>query len=266
MSETLKSIYDAFVASPLGFIVGVILTWPFAYWYARSRYQTKLDARESVIAAQKERIAVAENKIGGALGDMNVKLEALKRTNNLDQTKPDANESVIEVLKERIAVAESKIGGALGGMNVKLEALKALEALERTNNLTMGPPWRSLTPDERTRLETALQQITPKPRMQIMYANHLGAALAKEFGDVFVSAGWPLATPVGHGSGLGLGISTGRGPNALLVTNAIEAATDFAVFTLPRFAQWPSDIVTLSIGINANEDGTAPRDARRQTH
>lgn len=212
MSEALKSIYDAFVATPLGFIVGLILAWPFAFWYARRRHQTE----------------------------------------------PDANENVIEALKERIAGAESKIGGALGDMNVKLEAL------ERTNNLTMGPPWRSLTPDEKTRLESALQQISPKPRIQIMYANHLGAALAKELGDVFVSAGWPLATPIGHGSGLGLGIATGRGPNALLVTNAIESATDFAVFTLPRFAQWPSDIVTLSIGINANEDGTAPRTAREQ--
>ena len=212
MSETLKSIYDAFATNLLGFIVGVILTWPFVYWYARNRYQAKLDAKEGVIEVQKERIAVAENKIGGALDEVNVKLEAL----------------------------------------------------ERTNNLTMGPPWRSLTPDEKTRLESALQQISPKPRMQIMYANHLGAGLAKELGDVFVSAGWSLAIPVGLGSGLGLGISTGRGPTALLVTNAIESSTAFAVDTLPRIAQWPSDIVTLSIGINANEDGTAPRRAREQ--
>jgi hypothetical protein len=92
-----------------------------------------------------------------------------------------------------------------------------------------------------------------------MHANHLGAPLAGEFAEIFKDLGWTI-TSLGEGGGLGFGISTGRGSGAAIeLKTAIEASTDFLVSSFgPDEADTVVDIF-LAIGVNANEDGSAPR-------
>src|SRR5262249_9222185 len=92
-----------------------------------------------------------------------------------------------------------------------------------------------------------------------MYTNLRGRALANEFAEIFESLNWTLARAVSEGGGLGLGISTGRGKGlAATLKSAIEDSTDFLVSVHGADEEpWP-DLVFLAVGINANEDGSAP--------
>ena len=158
----------------------------------------------------------------------------------------------ISALKERVDAYEKRLGKS------PEEALSRVEALERNANLTLGPPWRTLKGHELNRLSAAIAPLQ-KQRVQVMYSNHLGRSLAQQFADAFVQNGWTLAQPVGEGGGLGYGVSTGRGvglPHDL--KQAIEQSTDFVARVQGRDeAQW-GDLVFVAVGINANEDGTAP--------
>ena len=159
-------------------------------------------------------------------------------------------------LKERLEGYEKRLGSTPD------EAKARLEALERNANWTIGPQWRSLKSSEIARLKEAIGNL-PKRRVQIMYSNHLGAALAGEFTEVFKDLGWPIVS-LGEGGGLGFGISTGRGKGmAIDLKKAIEASTDFVVSSHgPEEADMP-DLVFLAVGINSNEDGSSPRRSQK---
>jgi hypothetical protein len=157
----------------------------------------------------------------------------------------------IAALKERVDDYEKRLGRTPG------EAKERLDTLERHANLTLGPPWRSLSPKEEARLKDNISKLEKKS-IQIMYSNHLGRPLANEFAEIFKSLGWTLNVPVSEGGGLGYGISTGRGTGlAHELKAAIEGATDFLVSVQgPEEKPWNN--VFLAVGINANEDGSAP--------
>jgi hypothetical protein len=155
-------------------------------------------------------------------------------------------------LKERLETYEKRLG------NTPDEAKARLDALERNANWTIGPAWRPLRQLEIARLKENLGKL-PKSRIQIMYSNHLGAPLAGEFAEIFRDLGWTIGS-LGEGSSLGFGISTGRGSGgAIALKKVIEASTDFLVSSFgPDEVDTPG-FVFLSVGVNANEDGSAPR-------
>jgi len=138
-----------------------------------------------------------------------------------------------------------KLGGASPD-----EAKRKMEELEKRVKETIGSRWEPLTKDEAARLSAAVAKLE-KRRIQVMFANQLGKALARSIADAFETAGWN-DTRFSEGGGLEIGISTGRGNGlALKLKEAIEASTRFK--NVHSFGPTEPDIpgiVFVGVGIN----------------
>jgi len=75
-----------------------------------------------------------------------------------------------------------KLGGASPD-----EAKRKMEELEKRVKETIGSRWEPLTKDEAARLAAAVAKLE-KRRIQVMFANQLGKALARSIADAFE---WP---------------------------------------------------------------------------
>ena len=159
----------------------------------------------------------------------------------------------------RIANLKSEIGlvtrqrddyrEKLGGASPD-QAKSKIEELEKRVKETIGSRWESLTKDEAARLSAAVAKLE-KRRIQVMYANQLGKALARSIADAFEAAGWN-DMHFSEGGGLEVGLSTGRGNGmALRLKEAIEVSTRFK--KVHSFGPTEPDIpgiVFVGVGIN----------------
>lgn len=151
----------------------------------------------------------------------------------------------ITLLRSQRDDYKDKLGGASPD-----QAKAKIDALEQTLNLTIGSSWQPLSKAEIKALSADLSNI-PKVRVQIMYENALGKALAQSFYDAFKQAGWHGAT-FGPGAALDAGITVGQGSGtAAALKTAIESASDLSVEVIrPNESEWP-DLVFLAVGINS---------------
>src|SRR6185437_8478730 len=93
-------------------------------------------------------------------------------------------DSDIATLKNRIEEYKNKAGGASPD-----EVKRKLDDLAEMTNFTIGANWRNLTSKETVDLQKYFSAITPK-RIQIMYSNYRGKALARSFENILRAAGW----------------------------------------------------------------------------
>jgi hypothetical protein len=132
------------------------------------------------------------------------------------------------------------------------EARDRIDQLEKMANLVIGKPWQPLLPAEIAKLAEQLKPIADQFRVQLMYENALGQDLAQTFADAFNKAGWTKYALM-PGSGLGAGLSTGRGSDATLkLKSAIEASTTYKVSVIRPGEVQLGDLVYLAVGVNSN--------------
>jgi hypothetical protein len=156
-------------------------------------------------------------------------------------------DSDIATLKNRIEEYKNKAGGASPD-----EVKRKLDDLAEMTNFTIGANWRNLTSKETVDLQKYFSAITPK-RIQIMYSNYRGKALARSFENILRAAGW-TDIHFSEGGGLGYGISTGPGDStAKVLKAAIERATDFKVSLFGPEEPNEANGCFIAVGINAPE-------------
>lgn len=125
-----------------------------------------------------------------------------------------------------------------------------LAGLNKIISVTVGYEWKPLTERQIDDLSERLTRLE-KHRVQIMYVNQLGKALAQSFYQAFQKGGWSGAT-FSDGGGAHLGIIAGPGATkAGLLKQAIESATTYKV-ELDKPTTDRGDIVYLFVGTNSN--------------
>jgi hypothetical protein len=124
-----------------------------------------------------------------------------------------------------------------------------LAGLNKILGVTVGQPWTPLSSQEVADLSVKLMAL-PKHRVQLMYLNQLGKALAESLFQAFTKAGWPGVT-LSDGGGNHLGIIAGAGSNmAGSIKAAIEDSTKLKVsLDKPSQAEF-DDLIYLFVGIN----------------
>jgi hypothetical protein len=131
------------------------------------------------------------------------------------------------------------------------EVKAKLDELAEMSRYTVGAKWPPLTSQEIASLSTKFASI-PKQRIQVMYSNYRGKDLAQTFVDALKQAGWTNIL-FSEGSGLGFGISTGRGKGtAILLRKAIEQTTKLKVSSLGTDDPYEMDSCFIAVGINAD--------------